>query len=224
MCMPCAYNAALEASISDLGREESPKNSPILEAPVKSLSGYLFCWFRSLAVVSLQNGLQIPMPLLSESHSSWIPIWMEKVPHPHLHFPTISWQQDHSVVMEFLSILLIALGFGAFPTVLRHCLRSLPKPPLREAFDMFRSHQFPRMPAFFSARCRARSSALLKPVVVVGPHLCTRSSRNRSQSIHFFTCILRHQWNLLILCIDCKGAPGFECRTGGPGGGRLLRA
>ena len=43
MCMPCAYNAALEASISDLGREESPKNSLILEAPAKSLSGYLFC-------------------------------------------------------------------------------------------------------------------------------------------------------------------------------------
>ena len=28
--MPCAYNAALEASISDLGQEESPKNLPIL--------------------------------------------------------------------------------------------------------------------------------------------------------------------------------------------------
>ena len=41
--MPCAYNAALEVSISDLGREESPKNLLILEAPAKSLSGYLFC-------------------------------------------------------------------------------------------------------------------------------------------------------------------------------------
>ena len=40
MCMPCAYNTALEASISDLGQEESLKN---LEAPAKSLSGYLFC-------------------------------------------------------------------------------------------------------------------------------------------------------------------------------------
>ena len=85
------------------------------------------------------------------------------------------------------SILLIALGFGAFPTVLRHCLRSLPKPPLREAFDMSRSHQFPSVPAYFSARCRSRSSASAKPVVVVGPHLFTRSSRNRSQSIDLFT-------------------------------------
>ena len=78
---------------------------------------------------------------------------------------------------------------------------------------MFRSHQFPSMPASFSARCRARSSALLKPVVVVGPHLFTRSSRNRSQSIHFFTCILRHQWNFLIVCIDCGVFACFPSAT-----------
>ena len=112
-----------------------------------------------------------------------------------------------------LSILLIALGFGAFPTVFRHCLRSLSKSPLREAFDMFRSHPFPSMPMSFPARCCARSSALVKPVVVVGPHLCTRSSRNRSLSIHFFTCILCHQWNFLILCVVCGVFACFPSAT-----------
>ena len=96
---------------------------------------------------------------------------------------------------------------------LRYCLRSLPKPPLREAFNMFRSHHFPSMPAYFSAQCRAHSSALVKPVVVVGPHLCTQSSRNWSQSIHFFTCILCHQWNLMILCIDCGVFAWFPSTT-----------
>ena len=39
MCMFCAYNTALEASMSDLHREESLKNLLIIEAPAKSLSG-----------------------------------------------------------------------------------------------------------------------------------------------------------------------------------------
>ena len=78
---------------------------------------------------------------------------------------------------------------------------------------MFRSHHFPSVPASFSARCRARSSALVKPVVVVGPHLCTRSSRNRSLSIDFFTCILRHQLNFLILCVVCGVFACFPSAT-----------
>ena len=103
---------------------------------------------------------------------------------------------------NLLSILLIALCFGAFPTVLHHSLCSLPKSPLREVFDMSRSHQFPSVPAPFSARCRTRSSASAKPVIVVGPHLFTQSSRNQSQSIHLFMWILHHQWNFLIVAVE----------------------
>ena len=117
-------------------------------------------------------------------------------------------KMPNSFKLSRTSILLIALGFGAFPMVLRHCLRSLPKPPLREAFDMSRSHQFPIVPAYFSARCRSHSSASAKPVVVVGPHLFTRSSRNRSQSINLFTSILRHQWHFLIVAVE-SGV--FDC-------------
>ena len=74
------------------------------------------------------------------------------------------------------SILLIALGFGAFPMVLRHCLCSLPKLPLREVFLMSRSHQFLSVPDHFFAQCHICSSASAKPVLVVGPHLFTQSS------------------------------------------------
>ena len=97
--------------------------------------------------------------------------------------------------------------------VLCHCLHSLPKSPLREAFDMFRSHPFLSVPVSFPVRCRACSSALVKLVVVVGPHLCTRLSRNRSLSIDFFTCILCHQWNFLILCIVCGVFACFPSTT-----------
>ena len=64
---------------------------------------------------------------------------------------------------------------------------------------MSRSHQFPSMPDHFFAWCCACSSVSVKPVVVVGPHLSTRSSRNWSQSIHLPMWILCHHWNFMIV-------------------------
>jgi len=78
-----------------------------------------------------------------------------------------------SLEYSLISILLIVLGFGAFPMVLPHCLCSLLKLFLREASHVSRSHHFLSVPASVSARCFARSSASAKPVIVVGPHLFT---------------------------------------------------
>jgi len=72
-------------------------------------------------------------------------------------------------------------------------------------------HNFSRVPAYFSAWCFACSFASAKLVVVVGPYLFTWLSWNQSHFIHFFTWIIHHQCNLLILSVELGV---FDCFPG----------
>ena len=105
MCMFCAYNTALEASISDLRREEiteeltDHRGSCKIFARVKYFVdfGHWRFWVykmgRKFLLHCYRSPIQAEFQFGSKFRMNGTPIAI---------FLMISWWQDHSIVMEFL--------------------------------------------------------------------------------------------------------------------------